>query len=799
MTNPPPGWYDNEPQRGWYDQEPPSEPLRYGVTPGYQPPPPGNRSWSARTAAFILIPVLVVVAAAVGFFVFKPQSGGNTAGPVEGQLRGTYPTKPAADWRLPADQVFSGARFVLPDAIAYSYTTPGVIDLGDVLLTAAIMPNSDRPATLVAIDAASGKILWQSSDVGFNPVCADKTIDGTVPCLGREATFGAAPEPEKPQVSFIDVHSGKVVRRLAASAKVSTVIVHGADLYTVGYGEMAKGNAQSLTASWTRTYSTESTCPGSGDSHDFGVNDNVVFFGSDGGVVVADTRTGDQLTDHEIQSVKLFGDKGFAGRVCDADLRASVEIVGVDGQVRQKVTTDEWVARPWLVSDAAQVPVIVGDTAYDPGSGERLWSGRPGPGRESVKITHIVGDIGIGHEPLPDAGHFSDLVGVDLSDGHRLWTSQVSGSPVLSDGERVMTIGDDDELTAVNLSTGTADWQLHSDGVAISPAGQGFTITAGDTITFYGPTGGPSSAPGRHTAAEKAPDSHAAGGPVTKCGKTPELKPVQFRAENGAMVVKMEFKASCPGGDIVSSNRFRVTIRDGESLIASGYFDFSMDPLVLAGDKPTTLDLTFGPGTIWRLPNTLGNSSGSASGSAVTTTADASGRELVDCADEGTSTGPVSVDPATNNQTGRAATGTTPEGAPCNDGDALAAMRVQTDADRPFVQADLTDRWVAQLSAKHPGLVAPDVNGQVLTWTPCEILRQHVRLRLQYPEVRLVWSDEWRTFDLRGWWVTFAGLTFPDADVANRWCDDRAIPVDECFAKVISNSRDSAGTTKYRR
>lgn len=62
-----------------------------------------------------------------------------------------------------------------------------------------------------------------------------------------------------------------------------------------------------------------------------------------------------------------------------------------------------------------------------------------------------------------------------------------------------------------------------------------------------------------------------------------------------------------------------------------------------------------------------------------------------------------------------------------------------------------------------------------------------------------MWSDEWRTFDLAGWWVTVAGVTFPDADAANGWCGARAIPVDECYAKVISNTNDSGRTTKYRR
>ncbi|MFD3743188.1 hypothetical protein [Nocardia sp. NPDC058633] len=129
---------------------------------------------------------------------------------------------------------------------------------------------------------------------------------------------------------------------------------------------------------------------------------------------------------------------------------------------------------------------------------------------------------------------------------------------------------------------------------------------------------------------------------------------------------------------------------------------------------------------------------------------------------------------------------------------ALDTLRAQADADQPFVSAGAADRWVPQLSAKQPGLVAPDVDGQMVNWTSSEILAQHQRMRAQYPGARLVWSDDWATFDLQGWWITLAGTTYSDPDSANAWCDARSIPVDECFAKLVSNSRGSAGTTKYR-
>lgn len=145
-----------------------------------------------------------------------------------------------------------------------------------------------------------------------------------------------------------------------------------------------------------------------------------------------------------------------------------------------------------------------------------------------------------------------------------------------------------------------------------------------------------------------------------------------------------------------------------------------------------------------------------------------------------------------------AATNAPPEAAVDPQAAAFATLRARADSDRPFVSANLSERWVPQISAKRTGLVAPDVDGRVVTWTNTEILAQHQRLRQQYPGTRLIWSDEWNTFDLRGWWVTLAGATFAEPDSANAWCDAMAISADECFAKLVSNSRGPAGTTKYR-
>lgn len=815
--NPPPGW---PVPHGW------NPPPDWVPDPSWPPAPPGWQFWTEDWTAgpeaedapqpgsrggrpIALIAVIVLVVGAVlggGYLLIDRLTGGDDAGsggPVAGQLRGTFPEKPTVGWRLDGDTVFDRAEFVRPDPTSNQYQTPGFIDLDDTLVTSAILPHTDRPATLVGIDAGSGEVRW-TADVGFKPVCATATVDGLLPCVGEEVVFGADSGPP-PKVSFIRMSDGFVAREVPVSEYVRSVEVHDSAVYTMAFDHrqmartITRGTVNDLEADWSRTYpSTEGAgCPASGDTLIDGVEANVVYTGNDGGVTVASASDGDPLLTQELADLKVFDAQGFTGRRCgpqDPDV-VTTSVMDTEGQVLHTVGGNTYVADPWLVEPSAELPYIVGRTAYNFRTGEEMWT----VSGTDLNLRTIVGDTVLGDL---DGGQ---LAAFDLKTGEELWTSRHRVYDVeLSDGQRIMVASDGD-LVAVDLATGEDLWTLSGidDAGRVANAGSGFAHAVSESITFYPPTGGPSVAPGR-IGASPSSEADESGGLITKCGRTPEMRPVEYRAENGSLLVKMEVKARCPGGDIVSTDRLRVTIRDNSGLICTGVFDFSHDPLVVGGEgsEPTTLELEFGPGTFSRHPNTLGEYSGQPTGSGeIITHSKASGAELVDCEDEGTSTGQQSAERAT----GQAEVKSRPDqpGGPVSgcgsDEDALAALRTQVDADRPFVQSQLVDRWVAQLSSKRPGLVAPDVDGRMVTWTPCEILQQHLRMRGQYPEVRLVWSDEWRTFDLAGWWVTVAGVTFPDADAANGWCDARAIPVDECYAKVISNTNGSGRTTKYRR
>ncbi|MEU7141624.1 hypothetical protein ABZ942_19375 [Nocardia sp. NPDC046473] len=331
-------------------------------------------------------------------------------------------------------------------------------------------------------------------------------------------------------------------------------------------------------------------------------------------------------------------------------------------------------------------------------------------------------------------------------------------------------------------------------------------LTSSVVVVFLSPhtTGGPAHAPGTAQTPQQSEFSAAPSRLVTKCGRVPTIRPVEYRTDSGGLIVKMEIKATCPGGDIVSSDRMRITVTTNGQTVASGYFDFADAPMYLprtdtsVGGITITREFEYPVGSFWRLPNSLGTSSGA---SGVTATVIASGDQLVECEEQSRGHAPDSAEiPATSTVSSPlAATAAAPPSRTDTEAASLDALRAQAEADRPFVASGLADRWVAQLSSKRPGLVAPDVDGRIVQWNATEILNQHLRLRLMYPEVRLVWSDEWRTFDLAGWWVTIAGVTFAGPDAANGWCDGHGIAVDECFAKLVSDTRDSSGTTKYRR
>lgn len=119
----------------------------------------------------------------------------------------------------------------------------------------------------------------------------------------------------------------------------------------------------------------------------------------------------------------------------------------------------------------------------------------------------------------------------------------------------------------------------------------------------------------------------------------------------------------------------------------------------------------------------------------------------------------------------------------------LAAVR---EGDESDVQS-LLGNWVPQLSAKSEGLV---VDGT--TYDADAILADHHDLRERYPEARLLWSGDYPVFRFDNYFVTVLAVPFPGPDEVNQWCDAEGFPVDDCFAKRLSDTGSWEDAAVYR-
>ncbi|MFD4443745.1 PQQ-binding-like beta-propeller repeat protein [Nocardia sp. NPDC058519] len=763
---------------------PPREPL---VPIGTQPADPFAPSAATGTAparrrnplapaALGVVALLVAAGGITWWFTHRSPTSEPIAVQSEGQLRHTFPEAPSATWTLAASRVFARAQFAAPIPTPTGMPKPGFLDLGDTVITTAYLPNSDYQPDLVAIDAATGEIRWTTT-VGFSASCANRTIDGLLPCFGRT---GMGPDYFE-GVAFYRMSDGSLDHRLAAT-KISRIAVVGDDIITAGYDRISRGSIDDLTADWNVDRKPTQACPGSGDQQYFGATDEFVYFGNDTGSTVLRASDGKQVIAANAISIATYRGQGLVAVTCPGGSKTqrSTVVLDSDGNMLRTHDGQGGYAAPLIVADSPGSYLIDG-TAYNFADGNQRWSAGRG-------VTDIIDDtvVLVGEDTLS---------AIDFRTGATRWTQPfnvVESYTVpflwLTDREHIL-FAKDDALQAIDLRTGTTAWSLpHFEGNP-QRAGNGFAIADRNLLTFYGPTGGPATG-----ATAPTPDA-APTQLVTRCGKPPQLIPVQYRTDTDGLVVRMELRAACAGGDIISTDGLRVSITQAGQSVATGTFDFSRNPLYLppSGNSATTVphEFKFPFGAFWRLPNSLASG-----GDPGVQRIDSVHNQTVECVDIGTSTGPREG----QSRTGTAATSVATGSVPAADQErfALDALRAQADADRPSIQHSLADRWLPQLSSKQIGLVAPDTDGRIVTWSATEILNQHLRLRVKYPEVRLLWSDEWRTFDLRGWWVTIAGATFTEPGLANNWCDARNITIDECFAKLVSSNREPKGTTQYR-
>lgn len=464
-------------------------------------------------------------------------------------------------------------------------------------------------------------------------------------------------------------------------------------------------------------------------------------------------------------------------------------------------SSDHLLATPVLRvrAGAPDVLVTMDGVGLDARTGETLWhqSGWPSDWATTAEV---------GGTLVYQGGEDEVVTGASLGSGTEMWDASpaVLGHQALTDGRNLLTASRS-EIQARSLADGDPLWSMgisrttDSDVLTLMDTDEGLLFLTGTQLGLLRPTG--PAAPVPAGSADQA-DEDAGGGTdlVTRCGTPPVFEAQDIVTENGELVVTMKITAKCPGGDVLSAPRTRiaVTTSDGQN-VAAGVFDLSADPVVIrdgggsgisSAGPSVTHKFRFPAGTFWRLPVSIDEAPDA--NSPQRGRVDIDGRTLlVECEPEGS--GPDSAQPGSSPE---ASTATAPAAPARGDNESASfdALRALANADRPFVSSRLADRWVPQLSSKRPGLVADGI-----VWNNAETLREHLDLRLRYPEVRLLWTGDWSTFSAADFWVTIAGVTFPDSGSALRWCTDHGIDRDHCYAKLVSTTHPIDGSTAFNR
>ena len=274
-------------------------------------------------------------------------------------------------------------------------------------------------------------------------------------------------------------------------------------------------------------------------------------------------------------------------------------------------------------------------------------------------------------------------------------------------------------------------------------------------------------------------------GAVKACSSMPTFTITSVEDGQGELKVHGNMTTSCAEGDFLAGSSNQVLVysstsptggADVDSLVASGTFDLSSEPLIIPnGGRAVTL--RFGEQHYFRTAKDL----------------DLKGLTVRPSFDRGSSS-TATAKSSTNSAMTIASSASSNANQEAQDEQAAGdAIQWQIKHDYPFVMNSLRGKWTPQLSSKQVGLVA---DGQ--TWTKRSILAEYLKTQQANPKAVIIDTSQWPVYDTAGWWVTLQGDSYSDGDQANAWCDAQGYDSDHCLAKRIESNGTSQGTTKLR-
>jgi hypothetical protein len=528
---------------------------------------------------------VVLIAAVVGVTWWRTSSDDHVTRS-EFMLAETYPTAPQPGWTVNAQQFAHGdasPHFVQPAFGQDPSKYAGAIVAGGHIITSIQFPyGSDgaKQEKLSSFRLADGGLEW--SVPGWPLQCAHELLGNTLPCITSE------PGPQS-TVGFIDVSSGATTSTVSIPYVVQAIASDGDSLYTGGYVArdnadpsefvFAKGNPTKPDADWKVTV-PKGVCQPNGESS-LNVTHGIVW-GSVGGGAYAGLRArdGSTLLDHDVTSVSVAddGSRITASRcTLDADAATSTSDA-FDSEGHRLFTSQSRLHEPTIQAYTGATPPLVNrdGTGLDPTNGTPLW--RSSVQGEELGPRFLIGDVFIGST-------IDGLTAVDVHTGRPRWgwvrPDGHNGFSALTDGQRLLLSNDNGGIDAVNVGDGSEAWSIpltYGEPPRLYATNAGVLAVSDTSMQLLRPTGPASGVP------SVSGDTANSGGTklITKCGSTPELKPEAIRTDGGTLVIRMKIIAHCPSGDVLSGSRTTLTVTSNGQSIASGLFDLSGEPIVMA-------------------------------------------------------------------------------------------------------------------------------------------------------------------------------------------------------------------------
>lgn len=392
-----------------------------------------------RRLAVTAVIAIVSVGAAVASVATAPREDAEPA-------RSTA-TSPGAVWTLDAADVLGDefATFEDPVGGRFGEVAGGVIDAGGVLVAKAGLINQEskefEQSELFGFDASTGDVRWTASADGIGH-CSSTVVGSIVLCISGS------------DVVAIDSVSGEVTR-YPTGWNVFGVTADGSDIYVVegeadGYSvRIHRGILGDFDSRWSLTVDDTWVEPNNRlEIVTIAGGNGVARFSS--GTALFDVETG-ELVDNlaSPDCVRERSERGemvffVVGRRCSdlfvfrSDLVDSTgrTITTADTELYQRVSVD--------ALNAPDDPVMFGGTAFDPMSGQALWT---------TDDYNFTSDVAI----VDGAVIAASVPARDLRTGAQLWSDDVEPVDTLPTAVHggAAYVVDWQDILAIEPATGT--------------------------------------------------------------------------------------------------------------------------------------------------------------------------------------------------------------------------------------------------------------------------------------------------------------------------------------------------------